>query len=66
MGKIVLKIYQAFLWFWGFLPEETITAMLRRQKDRIGVRTWAIMVLATLLGGVSLIFWLTLHILGVW
>ncbi len=36
VGKLILKLYKVFLWFWGFFEGEMITTMLRRQKTRLG------------------------------
>ena len=61
---IIDKLYHAFLWFWGFLPGEHITDMLRRQKQRLGIRWW-FMVGGSCATGAGFILWLILHVIGI-
>jgi len=57
---MLTKIYEIFLWFLGFKEGETITAMLRRQKQRLGGYWW-IMVGGTFAGLAALL----IHVIGV-
>lgn len=67
VAGLIVKIYDLFLWFWGFkrdidpdiTGDEKITFMLRRQKQRFGLLWWP-----WAIGWVAIPIWLTLHILG--
>jgi len=63
--RVLSKIYDAFLWFFGFIPGEKISYMLRRQKSRLGV-CWWLMVISSAIAGNGLLLWLILHIVGIW
>jgi len=57
-------IYQKLLWFMGFKTGETISAMLARQKKRLG-NWWWLFPITTLLGTLGLFIfeiWLTIHV----
>ena len=60
-------LYNKLLWFWGFkmegdpeVPNEKITFMLRRQKERLGIWWWF-----WAGGWLSFWIWLFLHILEI-
>jgi len=63
--NLLSKLYDVFLWFFGFIPGEKITFMLRRQKERLG-KAWWVMVITSAIAGNGLLLWLILHILGIW
>lgn len=50
---MIMKIYRALLWFFGFARGEYITFMLRRQEARLGVWWW-LLVFATQGSGIVL------------
>ena len=57
-------LYKKLLWFMGFKTDETISAMLTRQKERLGVWWW-IFPITTMVGTLALFcfqIWLTIHI----
>jgi len=58
------KIYHFFLYWLGFPEGEHITDMLRRQKDRLGVRTWAIITLVGIMSLVGGLLAIAFHVLG--
>ena len=64
--EFLSKIYHVFLYWFGFAEGETITNMLRRQKDRLGVRFWAALTILGILGGLGGALVLMLHVIGVW
>jgi len=55
------KVYHKFLWFTGFREGETVSALLARQKLRLGVFWWAFPII-TVVGFLAFTVWLIIHI----
>jgi len=60
LSYIIEWLYNKFLWFIGFLPDDKITFMLRRQKERLGAWWWVLSG-GTIAGLIALL----LHVIGV-
>jgi len=56
----LINFYHFILWVVGFIEGDTISDMLRRQKERLGI-VWWIFPIGTIGGGI----WLLLHILEI-
>jgi len=59
------KLYRWFLWFCGFQEGDTISAMLARQKARLGAWWWffPITTIVILLGFLGFAIWAVVHII---
>ena len=75
---MIAKIYDAFLWTFGFIDGEKVTYMLRRQKDRLGYWYYALLGSSLLLFNLMLlrsiqrkawgwlVVWITVDLFLIW